>query len=83
MGGGWNEADATIDLSLPAAYYQTRWFAALCASASAFALCGAYVLRLRLMATIEVIVPAARAYPPATSAHRGWWHPWRSAGAAP
>jgi signal transduction histidine kinase len=48
--GVWSEAGAAMDFTLPAAFYQTRWFTALCALAAAAALYGVYLLRVRQMA---------------------------------
>jgi signal transduction histidine kinase/ligand-binding sensor domain-containing protein len=47
--GVWNEAGAALDFELPAAYYQTRWFAALCFVGLAALIYGLVLLRLRQM----------------------------------
>src|SRR4029077_4590356 len=48
--GVWNEAGAFLDFSVDPAYYQTRWFQALCVAALLASLGGLYRLRLRQLA---------------------------------
>ncbi|WP_281331704.1 sensor histidine kinase [Polyangium sp. 6x1] len=45
--GVWNETGATLDLTLPPAFFQTWWFRALSAAAVLLGLWAAYLLRLR------------------------------------
>jgi signal transduction histidine kinase/ligand-binding sensor domain-containing protein len=45
--GVWNEAGATVAFLIPLAFYQTRWFSALCGLAVLALLWQAYRLRLR------------------------------------
>ena len=44
--GVWNEAGASLDFSIAAAYYQTRWFLAACAAAILVLLWALYRYRL-------------------------------------
>jgi signal transduction histidine kinase len=44
--GVWNEAGASFDFSIAPAYYQTRWFQALCVAAGLGVLWGLYRYRL-------------------------------------
>src|SRR5262249_49848509 len=44
--GVWNTTGASLELSIDPAYYQTRWFTALCVAASLGLLAGLYQLRL-------------------------------------
>jgi len=48
--GVWNEAGASWDFSIAAAYYQSNWFRAACAAAFAALLWWVYWLRLRSIA---------------------------------
>jgi signal transduction histidine kinase len=48
--GVWNEEGASLDLSIAPAYWQTNWFIALCATAFAALLWGAYRMRMRQIA---------------------------------
>ena len=48
--GVWNEAGTFLDFSVDPAYYQTRWFQALCAAAFLALLGTLYQLRLRQVA---------------------------------
>jgi len=45
--GVWNEAGASLDFNIAPAYYQTRWFMALCIVATAAALYLVYLFRVR------------------------------------
>ena len=45
--GLWNEAGASLDFNIAPAYYQTRWFLALCIAAVSAALYLVYLFRLR------------------------------------
>jgi signal transduction histidine kinase len=45
----WNEAGASLDFSIAPAYYQTRWFQALCAAAIIAFLAAFYRLRLQYL----------------------------------
>ena len=45
--GVWNEAGARLDLNIAPAYYQTRWFLALCIVATSAALYLVYLFRLK------------------------------------
>jgi signal transduction histidine kinase len=49
--GVWNETGAAVDFEIPAAFVQTEWFVALCASAGAAALWVFWTLRLRQIQT--------------------------------
>ena len=44
--GVWNEEGATLDFTIPSAWYQTNWFIALCASAFVALLWGLYRLHV-------------------------------------
>jgi len=48
--GVWNEQGATLDFSIATAYWQTRWFVALCVAAVMGLLWALYQLRLRQLA---------------------------------
>jgi signal transduction histidine kinase len=48
--GVWNEQGASLDFSVAPAYWQTRWFVALCAAAFMTMLLALYQLRLRQLA---------------------------------
>jgi signal transduction histidine kinase/ligand-binding sensor domain-containing protein len=48
--GVWNETGATLEFAIPPAFYQTRWFYALCALAFLAALTVAYRVRVRQVA---------------------------------
>lgn len=48
--GVWNQAGALIDFSIDPAYYQTRWFQAVCLAALLAMLWGLYRFRLHQMA---------------------------------
>jgi len=48
--GVWNEQGATLDFSIAPAYWQTRWFVALCVAAFMALLWALYQLRLRQLA---------------------------------
>jgi signal transduction histidine kinase/ligand-binding sensor domain-containing protein len=48
--GLWNEAGASLDFTVVAAYYQTGWFKALCVASFLAVLAGLYQLRLRQVA---------------------------------
>ncbi len=48
--GVWNETGASIQFSIPPAFYQTRWFYGLCALASLAVLAVVYRLRMRQVA---------------------------------
>ena len=45
--GVWNESGATLDFSITPAFYQTRWFDALCITAAAGVLWLLYLVRVR------------------------------------
>lgn len=44
--GIWNETGSSLEFTIAPAYYQTRWFYALCALAAALLLYGVYALRI-------------------------------------
>ncbi len=48
--GVWNEEGAALGFSIAPAYWQTNWFLALCATAFAALLWGAYRMRMRQIA---------------------------------
>jgi signal transduction histidine kinase/ligand-binding sensor domain-containing protein len=48
--GVWNEQGASLDFSIAPAYWQTRWFVALCVAAITALLWALYQLRLRQLA---------------------------------
>jgi signal transduction histidine kinase len=48
--GVWNEAGATLDFSVAAAWYQTNWFRFLCAVSGVLFVWGLYRLRVRQIA---------------------------------
>jgi signal transduction histidine kinase/ligand-binding sensor domain-containing protein len=48
--GVWNNAGATLEFEIPPAFYQTRWFYALCVLALLAALTVAYRVRVRQVA---------------------------------
>jgi signal transduction histidine kinase/ligand-binding sensor domain-containing protein len=48
--GVWNEQGASLDFSIAPAYWQTRWFVALCVAALMALLWALYQLRLRQLA---------------------------------
>ena len=48
--GVWNETGATIDFAIPPAFYQTRWFYAVCFLACLAVLTVAYRVRVRQVA---------------------------------
>ena len=48
--GVWNEDGAALDFVIPPAWYQTKWFYALCAAAFLGSLWAAYKLRVRQLA---------------------------------
>jgi len=48
--GVWNEQGASLDFSIAPAYWQTRWFVAVCAAAFMALLWALYQLRLRQLA---------------------------------
>jgi signal transduction histidine kinase len=48
--GVWNEAGASLDFEIPPAFYQTKWFVALCLAAAAAALYSFYLVRLKQVA---------------------------------
>jgi signal transduction histidine kinase/ligand-binding sensor domain-containing protein len=45
--GLWNEAGASLAFSIPPAFYQTKWFIALCIAAMAGSIWLAYLMRMR------------------------------------
>jgi signal transduction histidine kinase/ligand-binding sensor domain-containing protein len=45
--GVWNETGATLDLSLPPRFVETRWFIVLMAAATLVVIAGLYLLRVR------------------------------------
>jgi len=47
--GVWNEEGATLDFTIPPAWYQTNWFRALCVAAFMALLWGLYRLRVQQM----------------------------------
>jgi signal transduction histidine kinase len=49
--GVWNEEGATLEFVIPPAWYQTKWFYALCAAAFLGSLWAAYQLRVRQLAS--------------------------------
>jgi hypothetical protein len=48
--GVWNDAGATLDFSVAAAWYQTNWFRALCLVSGGLIVCLTYRLRVRRIA---------------------------------
>jgi signal transduction histidine kinase/ligand-binding sensor domain-containing protein len=48
--GVWNETGASLDFEVPPAFFQTKWFAALCIIFSAATLYGFYIVRMRQVA---------------------------------
>jgi signal transduction histidine kinase/ligand-binding sensor domain-containing protein len=58
--GIWNEAGASLDFSIDAAYYQTRWFQASCGAAFLLLLWVLYQLRLQQLRHLFTIGMEAR-----------------------
>jgi streptogramin lyase/two-component sensor histidine kinase len=59
--GVWNEAGAAIDFRMEPYFYQTPWFFAACAGVIAFAIYGAYLLRVRRLTRHFALVAQERA----------------------
>jgi len=45
--GVWNERGASLEFTIAPTFFQTGWFALLCAAAVTFVLCAGYLLRVR------------------------------------